>query len=190
MIYDIHLHVFIIVYVIIVGLILLICMLKKNSKTLFVWRSIFTLYILLLIKVTIFPFTFEHIPLVNEKSYLAIQLKPFQSIKKLIGQGNYIQIFGNIILMMPLPVLYEGIKAKEISRIQKLFMVSIASISVEFIQIVINIFTKVRNHVFDVDDIILNILGGIILIALYRPVNCLTRSVVLYISGESRFKEN
>ena len=156
---------------------------QKNMKIL-IWRCLFALYILLLIKVTIFPITFTHFEWMEDTSYLAVQLEPFKSIVSMVKQKNYIQITGNIILLMPLPLLLQGIKDQMFFRMKCFVSVCAASLVIEVLQFGINLLTGVRNRVFDVDDMILNILGGILLMILYKPLNYAANGVVSFIAGE------
>lgn len=185
MTYNIHLSVFLVLYAVIVGLIIFYYKIKKQQKIkVLLWRCLFAFYLLLLIKVTIFPFSFTHFLWMEETSYIAVQLKPFESIISMIQQRNYIQIVGNIILLLPLPLLLQGMMEQTFSKMKCFVSVCAASISIEVLQLGINLITKVRNHVFDVDDIILNISGGIILLILYKPLNFVANAVVSLAAGE------
>lgn len=185
MIYDIHLSVMLVLYSVIVGCLIFYYRIRKqkNMKIL-IWRCLFALYILLLIKVTIFPITFTHFEWMEDTSYLAVQLEPFKSIVSMVKQKNYIQITGNIILLMPLPLLLQGIKDQMFFRMKCFVSVCAASLVIEVLQFGINLLTGVRNRVFDVDDMILNISGGILLMILYKPLNYAANGVVSFIAGE------
>lgn len=102
---------------------------------------------------------------------MSIQFIPFKSIYELVKSKNLIQIFGNIILLMPLPLLLQGVNNKRYSKINYIKIILLTSIGIELSQLIINILTKIRNHVIDIDDIFLNILGGVILVVFYKPIN-------------------
>ncbi|MCM1325706.1 MAG: VanZ family protein [Bacteroidales bacterium] len=187
MIYDVHIQVLLVVYAVIVGILIACYIMRKQKKRkLLLWRCLFVLYLLLVMKVTVFPFTFEHFPWMESASYIAVQWKPFASIISMAKQKNYIQIVGNIILLMPLPLLLQGIRAQELSRVKCVISIAVASLSIEVVQLGINLITKVRNHVFDVDDLMLNILGGIFLVVLYKPLNFVANAIVSMAAGDEK----
>lgn len=129
------------------------------------------LYLLFLIKITILPIATVKVAWNKEVSYMSIQFIPFKSIYELVKSKNLIQIFGNIILLMPLPLLLQGVNNKRYSKINYIKIILLTSIGIELSQLIINILTKIRNHVIDIDDIFLNILGGVILVVFYKPIN-------------------
>ena len=187
MIYDLHVFVLLILFVAIAGIITANYKMKKqNNRKVLVWRCLLALYLLLLIKITVFPFTFEQLLWMENVPYLAIQWKPFASIIAFIQQKNYIQIVGNIVLLMPLPLLLQGMRQRVFSKMQSFGIVCIASVSIEVLQLAINVITQVRNHVLDVDDLILNITGGVLLVLLYRPINVAVNAVVTLVSEGNR----
>ena len=51
-----------------------------------------------------------------------------------------------------------------------------ASLSIEAVQIGINWITGVRNHVVDIDDFILNVIGELLLLIFYKPINYLPKT--------------
>ena len=51
-----------------------------------------------------------------------------------------------------------------------------ASLSIEAVQMGINWVTGVRNHVVDIDDFILNVTGGLLLLIFYKPINYLLKT--------------
>lgn len=184
MIYYIHMPVLLAIYAVTACILFAYYKIKRQKKRkVLLWRCLFALYLLLVIKVTVFPFTFDHFAWMEDTSYIAVQMKPFASIIPLAKRGNYIQIVGNIILLLPLPLLLQGIKEQTFSRLKCFATVCIASISIEVLQLGINLVTRVRNHVFDVDDLILNISGGVLLLILFKPLNFTANAIVSLAAG-------
>lgn len=67
-----------------------------------------------------------------------------------------IELFGNIVLLMPFSFALQQLFKKQYSLNRFISIVFFASISIEFIQYVFNI------GVVDIDDVILNTLGGFV----------------------------
>lgn len=122
----------------------------------------FLFYILSLIKVVFFPILYLY---ENDMTFTLdyyYQLIPFATIIKVAAFGNWIQIIGNVALLLPLPIFILLLSRKPIG-IKKTFLISLAvSLSIEIIQFVINLLTKEPNKVADVDDLILNVTGALI----------------------------
>lgn len=124
----------------------------KNKKEFVFYKEIFNLifviYILCLFQVV----TFED-PAVTIHSN---NLTPFREILRYnFGSRLFLKnVIGNLVMFVPYGI-FISIYAKLDSKWQALFLVSFASITVEVTQLSIG-------RVFDVDDIILNICGGMI----------------------------
>ena len=177
MIYDLHLSVFLVLYFTMCAVIIAVYFLKHSQKRkVLLWKCLFVLYLFLIVKVTVFPITFGKLPWMENISYMAIQGKPFYSIISFVKQKNYIQIVGNIILLMPLPLLLQRVTEKIFSRGKCFFCICMASLSIEAFQMGINWVTEVRNHVVDIDDFILNVTGGLLLLIFYKPINYLLKT--------------
>ena len=146
---------------------------KKAKYSLFFKLSIL-LYILLLIKVA-----FLGIQITDEEGYKIlleyglinnarfIQLIPFKTILDVLStvetlSVTYIQIVGNIILLTPLSFILCYIK--EFSARKTLLFTFFVSLFIESYQLIISLITKIPSHTFDIDDIILNIFGAVIVI--------------------------
>lgn len=142
------------------------------SKTFFIKRlmeGIFIIYIIALFKIILF----KEIPLINIfKSYRkmrSINLIPFKSIFEftttISGQGDdfnsIANVFGNLIVFIPFGYLVPSI-FKRCSKIINVVIVTVGlSLLFEVCQYVLGIGSS------DIDDIILNTLGGIIGYAIY-----------------------
>lgn len=141
----------------------------KNSKVLriIIW-GIFVIYILVLLKIILFKnVNLEQFLSGNIGGYHAYNLIPFLTIHDFISMGSisfgrvFSNIFGNILVFMPLgyflPLLMPRFK-----KFWKVLLISIG-LSVVF---------EISQYVFmlgslDIDDVILNTLGGAIGYGLY-----------------------
>ena len=152
---------------------------KSHTKNKLV-TALFTLYILLLVKVVICPimiFWQENQQMlqtlhINFNSYF--QLIPFKTIINAFRIGVWqFQVFGNIILLFPLPFFLDLLSKKPKSNTFFLVTGFLVCISIEGIQLLIDMIYIIRSHVFDIDDIILNFLGIILGIFLLRKIQSL-----------------
>lgn len=137
----------------------------KRIKLSFI--GIFEMYLLMLIKVVILPIrmiTDDNLKMEVLKVFSisnVIQLKPFRSISAFWESGNYLQIGGNILLLLPLPIfLYFLLKKNNAKRI--LIISFIFSLGIEIIQLCICLCTHFASRVFDIDDILLNCIGVVL----------------------------
>ena len=156
-----------------------IIFLKSHTKNKII-TALFTLYILLLVKVVICPIKFfrqENQQIfqtlhINFSSYF--QLIPFKTIIDAFEKGIWIiQVLGNIILLFPLPFFLDLLSKKQKSNTFFLVTGFLVCISIEGMQLLIDIIFIIRSHVFDIDDIILNFLGIILGIFLLRKIQSL-----------------
>ncbi|PGL66761.1 VanZ family protein [Bacillus sp. AFS055030] len=132
---------------------------KTFTKQRFYHFTIWFFYYLSLVKVVFFPITYFYKKNPEITSKLYYQLSPFQTILKSIEYDLWIQVIGNILLLLPIPVLYVVLKRK-ILRFYKIFSFGILlSLSIEIIQLCINYVTGYPNKVMDIDDVILNVSG-------------------------------
>ncbi|WP_159444318.1 VanZ family protein [Eubacterium uniforme] len=102
----------------------------------------------------------------GRKVIYGIQTIPFQTIKSNLTPITFagiIQIFGNIILLMPVAIIIVWI-IEEKNIIFVLSLGLFVSIIVEGMQYIINALTLYPSHEVDVDDLILNYLGYILMI--------------------------
>lgn len=162
---DIHEEIFI-------GTYLIICTIfyffyrRKNRYCNYWCIAALILYIFALIKITVFPiYIFEENyvqKLQNEFSLSPYQIIPFKTIKNcLLTSAWKVQIIGNILLLMPIP-LFIGFLSKNFSIKKTLLAGIFTSISIELIQFITNVITQFPNRVADIDDILLNTVGIIL----------------------------
>lgn len=149
---------------------------KKNgiSKMDAIAGMIFGIYCLVLIKVVFFPIPFQTkvISLFRQMSgEFSVNLIPTHSILEIIRTNTMrnicYQIGGNLLLLLPmgmyLSVIFSHIKWKRLA-----LVILGTSVSIEFIQLVIGLLIGCQYRVVDVDDIILNVVGGIFGLAIGR----------------------
>lgn len=155
-----------IVFVILCGITCFILKKRKANITLkqlfFVAATIF--YSLSVVKLTLLPITISFdktsVPDMPWKYYY--QLIPFQTIISTWKQGNLLQVVGNIVLLLPLPILIGLLKKRSIGFFRTLTVVISVSLGIELTQLLINCLTGIPNKVADVDDFILNSIGGLV----------------------------
>lgn len=170
--YDLHFKVFVVIAVIIT--IIKMVLLKLKKKLMYedvVLGVVKIIYALLLVKTVVLPITVgaEEFLGIDFEIKQGIQIIPGVTIEKAIRYKNWIQIIGNILLLMPLPI-FIYISKKSISKKLLLVIVGCSSISIEIMQLLLNIASRYNNHIVDVDDVILNIIGGGVIILFIQPI--------------------
>lgn len=133
----------------------------KNKKTFILYKEIFYLFFLIYTLCLFQIVTFE-----DQSLYVSgNNLVPFQEIMRYkLGSRLFIKnVIGNIIMFIP-----YGIFASLYTKLDKPFhafcLVLFASATVETTQLIIG-------RVFDIDDIILNVIGGMIGYFIYRAAD-------------------
>lgn len=126
-----------------------ICYLIRNEEKIVLYKElmmlVFGIYILCLFQVVTFQ---------DDTSWASNNFIPFKEILryKVTSRLFFKNVLGNMIMFMPFG-LFTGYYLKAEKFNLPLFLTLIASLSIELVQLSIG-------RVFDVDDIILNILGG------------------------------
>jgi glycopeptide antibiotics resistance protein len=163
---DLHPPMFLALFILSLFISLLVSkFVKKKSLNLHyvLILSAFVFYLVSVFKLVILPISFffkGH--QIESHLNLYFQLIPFESIKKSLNYGVYKQVIGNVLLLFPLPVLWQLTKNKMINFQETFFLVFCSSLLIETTQLIINFITHVPNKVADIDDLILNTIGGII----------------------------
>lgn len=132
---------------------------KKNYLTNFIFILITILYLVLLFKIIIFKTLDSPMDLItgNYVHYKNLNLDPYIWDKNVSDSLNKINILGNIILFIPLTILYRGHNNKTSKKFFKsIFIAFILSLVFEISQFIFQI------GITDINDIIFNTLGGII----------------------------
>ncbi|MDR6879318.1 VanZ family protein [Bacillus sp. 3255] len=141
---------------------------RERIQTIFLY-GVFICYIVFLIKL-LFLSRISFLELFNSHRTFnrSINLIPFYSIKEYLFSGSadikkfaFSNVVGNIIILLPLGT-YLTLFKKDKRVIANLLLIFLVSLSVEIIQGLLGIGTA------DIDDIILNGLGGLIGIWGYR----------------------
>lgn len=129
---------------------------------------VFSLYLLFLIKYVFFPIPFqkESIEIIRQiNGEFTFNIVPFKSMITICSQHNlhntFYQLGGNLLLLFPmgiyLSVLFDNINMKKL-----LLAICFTSIFVELVQFLIGLGINCQYRVVDIDDVILNIFGGIL----------------------------
>ena len=169
MTYDFFLNTFLITYFGVLLACFIVYKIKKHNKYKFIFIALLTLYILCVIKVVFLPLSVFDQDFINEYLKPEIdyvpyyQLVPLKSINMVLDSPLwYIQILGNILLLLPLSV-FIGFMLGERGRILKICLIGMmTSVIIEAVQLIIDLLTNYPNKVMDIDDFILNSIGVII----------------------------
>lgn len=141
---------------------------NKKIQSFFLY-TVLIFYVVLFLSIIIFKYV-SPLELLSENRpvYRSVNILPFQTIKSyLLGTFDVSRtvvlynIFGNIGLFIPLGVYLQLFKKNKRILIS-IFIIFIISLSVEIIQFIFGIGAT------DIDDILLNCLGGIIGILCYK----------------------
>lgn len=131
--------------------------------------TVFVFYIIIFLSIIIFKYV-SPLELIsgNRDMFRSVNLIPFHTIKSyLLGtvevsrSVSFKNIIGNIVLFIPLGI-YLQLFTKHKKVLTNLFGIFVISLSLEFIQYIFAIGAS------DIDDILLNCIGGLIGILLYR----------------------
>ena len=133
-----------------------LCYLIKSKEKIVIYKElsmlIFGIYILCLFQVVTFQ---------DDVTWATNNFIPFEEIMRynITSRLFFKNVLGNMIMFLPFGFFVSYyLKSEKVTL--PLFLILIASISIEVVQLSIG-------RVFDVDDIILNILGGLLGYALY-----------------------
>ncbi|MFE8695989.1 VanZ family protein [Cytobacillus sp. FJAT-53684] len=125
-------------------------------------KALFYFSIIFIYSLTLFPFPFYAY---SHMERGGINLTPFATIYGLLTNANFMfslrNIVGNILLFIPL-----GFSIPLRFKVNKFWKVILLGFFTSCLVEVIQLFTSIRS--FDVDDLILNTIGAIIGLALYR----------------------
>lgn len=120
---------------------------------------LFVLYLILLLYFLFFSEDFGRMP--TQHTEYQYNLTPFKEIMRFIlyrrevgFSAFFINVFGNVIAFMPMGFFLPAVTGKELNGVQILLLCFLLSLSVETVQLL------TRIGCFDVDDMILNTLGG------------------------------
>mgnify|MGYP000898277869 CR=1 FL=1 len=120
---------------------------KKGSNKSIVYDIVFVLmllYSLAIIFYSIFPIT-VHSPGLEISQILSYNFKPFSDIMNYIGKNDFGYLAFNLAVLLLLPIL-----------------LNLVACGIELLQVFVNLLSHFRNHIVDIDSIILRTLGGAI----------------------------
>lgn len=150
-------------------------------------RIIFYFYVIMLVKVTLFPIPFFPYDIKVLKSVhphgMDNNIIPFHTIKHILKYSlslhvKLVQIGGNILLLMPM-AFYMLLVKEELRKFVKIFgFVILTSVSIELIQFIIGLITRYNYRNIDIDDVILNTIGGIIGYIIFYIINKLFPKII------------
>ncbi|MEK4665102.1 VanZ family protein [Priestia sp. FSL H7-0729] len=168
---------------------------QKKSKHYILWIAVFMIYVYLLTKLILFkgsPVDFGVVK-VRLMAFLqqpglihtrTINLTPFQEISRdwnslsIHRPGTAIHLVGNVLAFIPLGIFIPVLTGNKLFSGVKVFLLSlILSLGYEVTQLVTGM------GIFDVDDLLLNTLGGLIGYIIFTMAIGLKRVLV---GGESR----
>lgn len=131
----------------------------------------FYIYIIFLIHVTFFPIPFQKSELDHLKSNFGkgsnINMIPLKSITHIIKSDlatsvKFRQIAGNLVLLLPL-AFYLPLAAKKFRAAKNVFLFLLCSAcTIEILQFLIGKIIGYNYRVVDLDDVILNVCGGML----------------------------
>lgn len=139
----------------------------KNKKPFVLYQEIMLLFFLVYILCLFQIVTFE-----DQSLYISgNNLVPFKEIMRYkLGSRLFIKnVIGNVVLFIPYGI-FASLYAKLEKPFHALCLVFFASVTVETTQLLIG-------RVFDIDDIILNVIGGFIGYGIYRLFNTIGDSL-------------
>ena len=160
---DFHYETFLLLFLVSALVICIVLKLKKRKFYDFIFNLSVLLYVLLLIKVVFLPIRIvsdqTNFAIWEENTGNSLQLVPFKTIIRSFSIGEWkMQVLGNILLLLPVPIFMKLQNTKNTYSNKKLFLVGLAlSFAIEVIQFCINILTGVTEKISDIDDLLLNL---------------------------------
>lgn len=131
---------------------------RKKAKKILLINTLMYIYIVMVLYVTLMPFTFP-LGASNNLFIRTANFIPFKDLR-LNRPGAIKEIILNVIMMMPFGFLYPLTKTKGIAK--TVFMTFIFSLAIECSQLVSVWWGGVTSRTFDVTDLITNTIGGLI----------------------------
>lgn len=133
----------------------------------------FYIYMIVLVYFLFLSDGFGRVGLYNEYNY---NLIPFREIKRFMNSGDllsmwdrFVNLLGNIVAFMPFGALIRWVLNQKIKWYQATGYTCLFSLCVEGIQLIAKV------GVFDVDDLILNTLGGFFGFCIYYMLSVINK---------------
>lgn len=144
---------------------LVICALRKRVRGLRLAASVLLMiYVVFAAKYFFFPIWFDRGALSN--SGLGLELIP---ILPLVEQARHMevgiflyQLLGNVLSFVPVTFLCAAAYPRFRHFGSSLLLALSCSLGIELIQLLINLVTHIQNRTVDVNDVLLNLIGGIL----------------------------
>lgn len=150
---------------------------KKTRKHKFSYWALSEFYYLLLMKVTILPICILESQALEQfkkgvgEAAIFVRSIPFSGIEQYFYSFyGGIQLFGNIILLMPIVAVMKWFSLKRYSNVKIILSVICISVGIESIQFLINWITEYPSHLTDINDLIFNVSGGVLCLAVCRII--------------------
>jgi len=157
----------------------------KHRKNLFSWRLLvlffFYVYISMIILIVLLPMpVYKESIEIFKGMYIKNNYIPFKSIIQIINNLSLAtalkQVMGNIIMFVPfgffIPILFRKYSIKKYTII--CFLIAC---SIEMSQLVLSNIIGVRFKITDIDDVILNLSGGVIGYYIFNPTWALFKKI-------------
>lgn len=154
----------ILIFTVIICSIRIVYLIIHHEKIIF-YKELFSLGFMIYILVLFYIVTYQDPPSSSISSY---NLVPFKEMFRYPLGTNlfYKNIIGNLLIFVPFGLFVSYyLKSKRLGLMIIFILTLISSVTIEFAQ------RLIVGRVFDVDDIILNVLGGIIGYFLYKITN-------------------
>jgi len=168
-------------------LIVMIVNIKKNTgvvPTLF-WMA-FVLYISMVIELVFFPVPFNPAEFEEGRrfSHPVMNLIPFVDILCSPISVVIRNLVGNLLLLVPLgfslPIILKGQRVKQ----KPIIILTVSAIAVELIQFIGSfLIFKMNWKIVDIDDVIMNILGGLVGLASYYILSIISAEYLDKVKG-------
>lgn len=132
----------------------------KNKEKLGKW--LFVLYLIAIIWIILFKFQLhpDDIKLLSDENFGTVNLEPFQAPKRINGRIDYTEIIYNVLIFIPYGLLFPVV-SKHLSTFKKIIIMLATTMALEGSQYLFSL------GACDITDVITNLSGGIIGLALY-----------------------
>jgi len=147
---------------------------RSKKKVRFAFKLLFVFYLAALAYVCLFSEQLGRQITVEEYRYNLIpfrEISRFYTYKEIVGFSSFmLNLFGNILVFIPFGFIIPVIRVKKRKLSDVIISTFLLSLTIETIQLFL------RVGAFDVDDLILNTLGGVIGYILFLITNFIRRN--------------
>ena len=150
-------------------------------------KLIFRIYIIGVASKVYFPFTVAWGEYINFREPV-VRLNPFYSIKIIYHQGGVRSLIynlgGNFLLLMPMGFFISYYLSNIFNSLKRVFIAMfLISLFIESTQVVLSLIVPNIYRFFEINDLILNSIGGVLGWKLYNNLSKkITHSIIRYIS--------